>query len=153
MSKHNIPTSNELEELFINNEKFLSLENELNHFNPIKVMKMERMEIRHSAILGWLLTPNETHGLDDKFLKAFLGEALKNNDNEHIKVSALEVSNADLRDSDVRIEWQNIDLLVINETRKWAFIIENKFHSKQSENQLKKYKNKIEAIFTETIKR
>ena len=41
-------------------------------------MKMERMEIRHSTILSWLLSPNETHGLSDKFLKAFLGAALIN---------------------------------------------------------------------------
>ena len=71
------PTIEELERLLVNNEVLAKIELYLNRFNPIRVMRMERMEIRHSAILAWLLDPKESHGLDDKFLKAFLGEALR----------------------------------------------------------------------------
>ena len=39
---------------------------EINIFN---ILKINRMEIRHSNMLAWLLSPNETHGLNDKFLK------------------------------------------------------------------------------------
>ena len=39
-------------------------------FNIFDVLKISRTEIRHSNMLGWLLDPNENHGLGDKFLKA-----------------------------------------------------------------------------------
>lgn len=71
----NMPTTEELEALFVNNPLLARIESHLGRFNPIRVMRMERMEIRHSAILAWLLDPAESHGLEDKFLKAFLGEA------------------------------------------------------------------------------
>ncbi|MFK7867447.1 MAG: PD-(D/E)XK nuclease family protein, partial [Alphaproteobacteria bacterium] len=65
---NHIPNVNEIENLFINNADFSTLNAQLNRFNPIKIMKMESMEIRHSAILAWLLDPNENHGLGDHFL-------------------------------------------------------------------------------------
>ena len=43
--------------------------NEVNIFN---ILKLDRMEIRHSNMLSWLLTPGETHGLGDKFLRKLL---------------------------------------------------------------------------------
>ena len=67
-----IPTLDDLEKLFVNNSDLDAIRSHLSRFNPIKTMGMERMEIRHSAILGWLLSPQETHGLGDTFLKAFL---------------------------------------------------------------------------------
>ena len=130
-----VTTYDELENLFVNNDKLEKIESYINRFNPIKIMKMERMEIRHSAILGWLLDPNETHGFDDKFLKAFLSDALKGQDG-----LALEISQSDLRDADVRREWQNIDIFISSENNGWAFIIENKFESRQSPGQLKRYR-------------
>ena len=66
-----------LERLLINNDQLQELQAYLDRFNPIKVMGMESMEIRHSAILAWLLDPVETHGLGDYFLKAFLSQVLR----------------------------------------------------------------------------
>lgn len=143
----NIPTTTELENFFINNETLLLLEKRINRFNPIKVMKMEHMEIRHSAILGWLLDPQESHGLEDKFLKDFLCCAFKNHQNAEIKVTALEILQTDLRDSEIRIEKQHVDILILNQKMNWAFIIENKFHSKQHGEQLKLYREKIQNTF------
>lgn len=40
--------------------------NDINIFN---VLKLNRVEIRHSNMLAWLLNPNELHGLEDKLLK------------------------------------------------------------------------------------
>lgn len=132
------PTVEQFEDLFVNNADFDKVKTYLQRFNPIRVMRMENMEIRHSAILAWLLDPLETHGLDDTFLRAFLTEALRGQDARH-KPSALEVSQADLRDSEVRREKQNIDIFVASPTNGWAFIVENKFHSKQHSGQLKRY--------------
>lgn len=133
-----IPTLDDLESLFVNNVDLDAIRSHLSRFNPIKTMGMERMEIRHSAILGWLLSPQETHGLGDTFLKAFLSQALRGHDSS-LCPSALEVSQADMMDAEVRREWRHIDLLVLSPRNGWVFIIENKFGSGQHGNQLKRY--------------
>ena len=140
------PKHDELESLFVNNEKLEKIDSFLSRFNPIRVMKMERMEIRHSAILAWLLDPKESHGLNDKFLKAFLGEALRGQ--QHLGYpTALDISQSDLRDTEVRCEWQNIDIFIYSQSNYWAFIVENKFDSGQHGGQLTKYIDKILSIY------
>lgn len=124
----------ELEALFVNNADLEKLKAYSNRFNPIRVMRAADKELRHSAILGWLFSPDETHGLGDLFLKAFLGEALRGKSTT--KPSALDVAQADLRDVEVRLEWRNIDILVLCPGNRWAFVIENKFHSQQHDGQL-----------------
>lgn len=104
------------------------------------------MEIRHSSILAWLLDPRETHGLSDKFLRAFLCEALRDQPSFH-GPTALDVAQADLRDAEVRREWQNIDVFILLPQLKWAFIVENKFHSSQHEGQLRTYAERVKSIF------
>lgn len=141
-----LPTQQELEGLFVNNAGLQTIEAFLNRFNPIRVMRMERMEIRHSAILAWLLDPQESHGLDDKFLRAFLGEALRGHE-PSLRPTALEVSQADLRDVEVRCEWQHIDIFIYSEANRWAFVIENKFDSSQHEGQLTKYFERVEKYY------
>ena len=128
----------ELESLFVNNPGLDRLRAYLGRFNPIKTMGMEHMEIRHSAILSWLLNPQETHGLGDSFLKAFVSEALCGIDG-YEKPSALDVYQADMMDAEIRREWRHIDLLVLSPSNRWVFVIENKFHSNQHTDQLERY--------------
>lgn len=141
-----LPTQEELESLFVNNGDLHRIETYLNRFNPIKTMRMEGMEIRHSAILAWLLDPRETHGFSDKFLRAFLCEAMRGQ-SALGSPTALEISQADLRDAEVRREWQNIDIFILLPRLNWAFIIENKFHSSQHVGQLAKYAERVQSIF------
>lgn len=141
------PAILDFESLFINNPELDQISSYLKRFNPIKTMGMQHMEIRHSAILGWLLDPQESHGMGDQFLKAFLAAALREGTGEHNTLRALEISQADMMDAEVRREWRSIDLLVISRTNSWIFIIENKFHSKQHGNQLKEYYQKVEDAF------
>ena len=140
------PDLDDLESLFVNNPDLDEIRAHLSKFNPIKVMGMERMEIRHSAILAWLLDPQQTHGLGDKFLKAFVSEALQG-ENATMQPSALEVSQADMMDTEVRREWQNIDILLISPRNKWVFVIENKFDSGQRTNQLSRYLETVKKTF------
>ena len=142
-------SSGGLEGLFINNNGLEELRMHLSKFNPIRVMQMENMEIRHSTILAWLLSPQETHGFGDLFLKAFLSEALRGRRGEGI--SAIDVHLADLSDADIRREWLNIDIFIKSEKNKWAFIVENKVRSKQHSGQLAKYKTIIENLFHERL--
>ena len=140
------PSHADLESLFINNAKLDRLDAYLSRFNPIRIMRMEGMEVRHSNILGWLLDPLETHGLGDRFLKAFLSEALKG-ESAKGRPTALDIVQADLRDIEVRREWQHIDLFLLSRRNNWAFIIENKFHSTQHNGQLAKYVQKVRSAF------
>lgn len=136
----------ELESLFVNNLDLDLLRAHLGRFNPIKTMGMEHMEIRHSAILAWLLNPQETHGLGDGFLKAFLAEALRGR-REPEGLSALDVSQADLMGAEVRREWRKIDILVLSQQNGWVFVIENKFNSRQHSDQLRRYYEIAKATF------
>lgn len=145
-----IKTKIELEKLLINNRNFEKISKFQNRFNPLKVMKMQHMEIRHSSILAWLLAPHETHGFGDIFLKKFLSEALmipedfsESNYNED-NINALEILQNDLSDTEVRTEWRNIDIFLANEKHQWLFVIENKFYSKQGKGQLEKYKDIVD---------
>lgn len=143
---HAMPTQRELESLFVNNRDLHRIEAYLNRFNPIKTMRMEGMEIRHSAILAWLLDPRETHGFGDKFLRAFLCEATRGQSTLD-SPTALEISLADLRDADVRREWHNIDIFILLPRLNWAFIVENKFDSRQHAGQLEKYEKQVKSLF------
>ncbi|MGN6594855.1 PD-(D/E)XK nuclease family protein [Sphingopyxis terrae] len=138
------PLAEELEKLLVNNASLARLESYLNRFNPIRVMRMERMEIRHSAILAWLLDPGESHGFDDKFLKAFLSEALRGQSALGAP-TAIDVARSDLRDAIIRREWQNIDIFIQSEANSWGFVVENKFDSKQHDGQLTKYVERVLA--------
>ncbi|WP_066561107.1 PD-(D/E)XK nuclease family protein [Croceicoccus bisphenolivorans] len=141
-----VPAFEELERLIVNNDQLERIETFLGSFNPIRVMRMERMEIRHSAILAWLLDPRESHGLGDRFLRAFLGEALRGCV-ELGYPNALDISRADLRDTDVKREWENMDIVLRSATNCWAFVIENKYDSQQSEGQLSRYIEKLNLLF------
>jgi PD-(D/E)XK nuclease superfamily len=134
----------DFEQLFVNNSDLERVAAHINRFNPIRVMRMENMEIRHSAILAWLLDPLENHGLNDSFLRSFLAEALKG-DEKNDAPSALDVLQADLRDVEIRREKQNIDIFISSPINGWGFVIENKFHSKQGRDQLKRYIDRAEA--------
>ena len=141
-----LPTRDDFESLLVNNKDMDSIRSHLGRFNPIKTMGMERMEIRHSAILAWLLSPQETHGLGDKFLKAFVSEALRGKSYDE-GPSALDVSQADMMDAEVRREWMNIDILILSPNNGWVFLIENKFDSKQHSDQLQRYLDIANSVF------
>ncbi|MEZ5916939.1 MAG: PD-(D/E)XK nuclease family protein [Parvularculaceae bacterium] len=136
------PNITELENLFINNDALEKIESFLERFNPIRVMRMENMEIRHSAILAWLLDPNESHGLNDIFLKSFLAAALKGTD--HSPPTALEIIQADLGDAQISRERHNIDIFIYCPRNAWSFVIENKYHSSQNDGQLQRYRERAE---------
>lgn len=145
-----IPSVDELEALFVNNPAFAQIEAYLDRFNPIHVMGMARMEIRHSAILAWLLDPQESHGLDDHFLKAFLCEAMRGNSRLGTP-TALDVTQADLRDAEIRREWMNMDIFILSASNQWAFVVENKFDSRQHEGQLAGYISKVNSFFEKDL--
>lgn len=54
------------------NSEFARLDDVLRNFNIFDALNVQTQEIRHSAFLGFLLNPNQTHGFGTKFLTEFL---------------------------------------------------------------------------------
>lgn len=61
----------ELQKLFVD-ENFIELERVLNKFNVFDVLKITDYEIRHTVFLSYLLDPQGSHGLGERFLHNFL---------------------------------------------------------------------------------
>ena len=132
-----------------------NLEIELKKPNIFNILGISRMEIRHSNFLGWLLDPNESHGLGNKFLVRILRDLALDEKNtlDIIKVSKLNFNNIDVR-REYPISSKNnndkdkkIDILIIFRDDNLVICIENKIDSKDSKQQLKDYRDYINETF------
>ena len=130
------------------NEDLERLESMLDRFNLFESLGIVRQEIRHSAFLRWLLDPTETHGLRDYWLRQFLrkvikiGEGILNN-----APSLFDLDDWNLGRVEVRKEWRNIDILILDEENRFVCVIENKVDSGQGKGQLKRYWELVEREF------
>ena len=116
------------------------LEDLLAEFNPFDVLKIERRETQHSALLAWLLNPRGSHGLQDYFLRRFLSEAAAKAQEDGIgDVTALDVDGWDLGGIEVATERHNIDILLVDQDDEFVCIIENKIGAGEHSNQLARY--------------
>ncbi|WP_301171812.1 PD-(D/E)XK nuclease family protein [Brevibacillus nitrificans] len=140
----------------IRNEALEKLQSHVNSFNPLKVLRMNHYEIRHSNVLGWLLDPLGNHNLQDQFLKKWMIEVLLLSDNEQAKARIPEISESDFllkhyMDIEVHREWNPrnkgktpqsnrfIDVLLISHQHQLAIIIENKVRAGEGTDQLPDY--------------
>lgn len=112
------------------------------NFNAFEVLRYSDYEIRHSNVLAWLLTPGETHGVGDAFLKRIV-ECLRKKDGEDVqddpadsesvkkhggKLKGLDVA-AGFAAEDVRVERERdfVDVMVFLEKEpKVQLVVENK---------------------------
>ena len=129
-----------LEEFLLDIDILDKLDGYMNKFNVFDVLKISKMEIRHSNMLAWLLNPKETHGLGDTFLRKFLQHCAKsyNTQNNDFKIDIIKASLMDCDDFLVSREWNNIEVLLVSSSNKIVICLENKIFSKESKHQLKK---------------
>lgn len=127
----------------LSDERYDQLMLRIQEPNIFRILGVSEYEIRHSNFLGWLLNPNESHGLHDLFLQRFLQDILIDDRAENISI--IELGNLNVSEVEIRREWKNIDILIV--TEKFVVCIENKLWSGESEGQLIKYKTVIEASF------
>lgn len=105
------------------------------YFNIFETLGYQRLEVVHSNILAWLLSPEESHGLGDKFLRAFVYEVFNKKDlpnNLPVKVFREKSEGRDRPD-------------IIIEGHKWWLVIENKIDSGEQEDQTKRYAAKYKC--------
>ena len=95
----------------------------------------------HSNMLAWLLDPGQSHGLGVCFLRSFLSRA--------------SAPSADWSGTVVTREWENVvdgrsgflDILVLNESEKVLWAIENKVFSSEHSEQLTRYRIALERSY------
>lgn len=96
------------------------------NFNAFEVLRYSDYEIRHSNVLAWLLTPGETHGVGDTFLRK-IGECLQKKKHSG-KLKGLDMA-AGFAAEDVRVERERdyVDVMVFLEKEpKVQLVVENK---------------------------
>lgn len=116
-------------------------------FNLFDVLKISRTEIRHINMLGWLLNPNENHGMGDAFFKAILQRLVENDVDGRYEVFRILLM--DFYSFSVLREWRNIDILLISAEEKTVIAIENKVGAHEHSNQLNRYREILEKDYPE----
>lgn len=136
-------------------------------FDPFKVLKVERFELRHTTTLSWLLDPQQNHGLGDSFLRLFLDRTCGDAAGQHplladgqtlagrVAVQAeLRLSGGKLRaqvtaeDDDAEAAARrNGELDVLIESETVAVAIEAKIDSKEGLAQLSDYSRYLASRF------
>lgn len=127
----------------ITDDNFEFIELALNEPNIFRALSIERMEIRHSNFIGYILDPNQNHGLKDIVLRKFLRDIFYES-----KLDGRDIFDADIIDLttvEIRREWKNIDLLIILNDD--VIVVENKVDSLDHSNQLNRYKEIAETAF------
>jgi hypothetical protein len=149
-----IETEQALTEFVMNRPELTQLEARLSRFNIFRVLGVARHEIRHSNMLAWLLTPDESHGLGDRFLRRWLMQVIHGVDNEIASrlglPSPIEIDSLDIEYVEVAREDENIDLLLVirpGSGASWIVCIENKVESFQHGNQLRRYREIVERRY------
>lgn len=100
-------------------------------FNLFSVLRSASDEVRlHSRFLAFLLDPKATHNQ---------GTALLN-----LLLKRLGIQNFDSENAIVEVEYQNIDILVRNQSKQ-AVIIENKIYAGDQDEQLWRYHQRMRA--------
>lgn len=106
-------------------------------FNVFEALGVARRELHHSSFLAFLLDPSESHGLRELFLRRFLQETVRSA--PHPVISAIELDAIDLKDIEIRREYENIDIFLRDRKNRILVIVENKVGSKQHDDQLERY--------------
>jgi hypothetical protein len=128
-----------LEALVVDNPDLERLEALLDQFNIFEAIGATHVELRHSDFLAFLLNPEQPHGLGDDFVKRLLQKSLGDASSNDVPITPIDLDIWDLDGLEVRREWRNIDLLLLDEDHNMAVIIENKIKSGEHSNQLHRY--------------
>ena len=138
-----------LERFVLDNEDLARLEELTSQFNIFEAVGMVRQEIRHSNFLAWLLNPAQNHGLGDSFMRGLLLKTSVKARMSGIEktISPVDVDVWDLTETEIRREWRNIDITLLDESHKFVCVIENKVHASEHSNQLERYRTAVVREF------
>jgi hypothetical protein len=136
-----------LEGLVVEDPDLERLEGLLDQFNVFEAIGAVRQEVRHSDFLAFLLNPRQPHGLGDAFLKRVLQRALRVAEQGVVPLTPIDLDMWSLDETLVLREWQDIDVLVLDEAHKLAVLIENKIGTHEHTNQLDRYYSTVQTHY------
>lgn len=110
-------------------------------FNIFRICGVNHYENTHSAIIAEFLNPNGTHGLKSQFLECFID--ILGND---FLVKDFSYENAKVY-TEYSTPKGRIDILIEDEQRQKAIIIENKIYADDQWEQLKRYNEYAESKY------
>lgn len=110
-------------------------------FNMFRVCGVNHYENTHSAILTEFLNPKGTHGLKSKLLECFIKTL-----GENFTINGFNCENARIY-TEYSTPEGRIDILIEDEKRKKAIIIENKIYANDQLNQLERYDSYAEEKY------
>ncbi len=140
-------TEEQLEALVLDRD-LEKLEALLSEFNLFDALGIARREVLHSAFLAWLLSPQETHGLGDYFLRRFLMETTAKARALGISaLSSIDVDAWNLSNVEIATERHRIDILVVGAADGFVCPIENKIGADEHSDQLARYRNIVETEY------
>ena len=134
-----------LEEFLLDRNALPSIEKSFVGFNVFEAIGHTHAEERHSNFLGFLLDPQESHGLGDRFLREFILRTVKSVPRDERTVDLVEIYLSELSSTLILREHRNIDIFAINDEEKFVVVIENKIRSKEHSNQLQRYRQYVES--------
>ncbi len=135
--------------LLVQSPGLRDIERSLAGFNIFRVMRFAHGELRHSNVLAWLLAPDESHGLGDRFLRRWLMRVQHDGEVSPV-LDVARIDAALFRSVHVQREWGHIDVLVriqLDDDEEWVVAVENKVHAVQGKEQLARYRTRLEASF------
>jgi len=139
----------------IMSSSFSKLDAHFRSFNPLRVLRVDQSEIRHSNVIYWLLDPAENHQLGSKVLERFVGELMTNARNDKFYTDSewlVEMPSFTYMDwlveRDVKTAGNEIiDIILVSELNKTVLFIENKYDNTEFEGQLDKYYETLRANY------
>lgn len=139
----------------IYSKQFEELNRMFKTFNPLKVLRMDSHEIRHSNVLAWLVYHDGNHGLNSVFLDKLISNLLMKPENDRfvsdstffLKILAMKYDDWKVEREKLTTKKRYVDLVLSSAENKTVIIIENKFYSSQSDNQLKDYLEFVEETY------
>jgi len=144
----------QLKELILDDD-FTNIQSLVNEeINLMSILNVAHRELQHSNFLAWLFKPNETHGLNDFFLKEFIKLYFKENEFQDLganksSLSVFDFVDMDFKDLVIKREHKNIDLLILSKSNNLCIVIENKIYSKEKGDQLVRYRKYVEKELTD----
>ncbi|QIE30352.1 PD-(D/E)XK nuclease family protein [Caballeronia sp. SBC2] len=154
-------------------ERAIALRARWRAFNPFRVLRADRYEIRHTNTLAWLLNPTENHGMGDVFLRGFLKAVREATDDSEAQFryetdahSAIrvrrEVLMSALNQAGLGTDGESVEegqpvkrdgrLDVLIDGDRWAIAVEAKIDSNEGAGQLAHYHEHLRAWAAETGK-
>ncbi len=110
-------------------------------FNMFRICGVNHYENTHSAILTEFLNPKGTHGLKSKLLECFIKTL-----GENFTINGFNCENARIY-TEYSTSEGRIDILIEDEKRKKAIIVENKIYANDQLDQLKRYDRYAEKTY------